>query len=68
MLTGGVLFYRAQEQSLRIDAESDLQPVAELKVGQIAQGRAERLSDGAELTERPFAKDAILRWLADPRP
>ena len=68
LLTGGVLFYRAQEQALRLDAESDLQTVAELKVGQIAQWRAERLSDGAELTERPFAKDAILRWLADPRP
>jgi len=68
LLAGGVFFYRTQEQTLRLDAESDLQTVAELKAGQIAQWRAERLSDGAELTERPFAKDAILRWLADPRP
>jgi len=67
LLAAGVFFYRTQEQALRLDAESDLQTVAELKVGQIAQWRAERLSDGAELTERPFAKDAILRWLADPR-
>ncbi|MCJ7589492.1 MAG: PAS domain S-box protein, partial [Candidatus Aminicenantes bacterium] len=67
LLTGGVLFYRAQEQSLRIDAESDLQTVAELKVGQIARWRTERLADSSELMESLFAKDAILRWLADPR-
>ncbi|MBU0910848.1 MAG: GAF domain-containing protein, partial [Proteobacteria bacterium] len=68
LLTGGVWFYRSQEQHLRAKAEEDLAAVARLKVEQIAQWRAERLADAAVVCENPFTADALRRWLADPVP
>lgn len=68
LLVGGGTFYRAQGKSLRKEAEGELLTIAELKVGQIAAWRAERLGDGAVLMEDPLSCATAEGWLADPSP
>ena len=66
-LAGGAWFYRAQEQHLRQSAEAGLQAIAQLKVDQIAQWRAERLADAAVIAESPFFAEGAARSLAAPQ-
>jgi len=66
LLVGGGWFYRDQEKRLRSEAEQNLQAISRLKVGQIAQWRAERLTDADEMLERSFTREVIARWIEAP--
>ena len=67
LLTGGVMFYRAQEQQVRQQVEERLTAISRLKVDQIAAWRAERLDEGAKLIDRPLLVRQMARWLTNPR-
>jgi PAS domain S-box-containing protein len=67
ILGGGGWFYHTQRQYLRLDAEDDLQTIAQLKVYQIVQWRAQRLGDASVLMEDPFFGEAVARWMANPQ-
>ncbi|MGQ9600999.1 MAG: PAS domain S-box protein, partial [Anaerolineae bacterium] len=67
LLTGGVWFYQAHEHTMRSHAEAELTAIAQLKVDQIVQWRAERLGDASILTADPFLAQAVARWLAAPQ-
>ena len=47
ILIVGLLFYQKQQEHIKIDAENSLTAIADLKAGQIAQWRKERLSDAS---------------------
>lgn len=66
LVAGGAWFYRGQQQHAREGIESELSAVAELKAHQIAEWRAERVDEGAELTERPLLAARIRQWLEAP--
>ncbi|MCX7826977.1 MAG: PAS domain S-box protein, partial [Verrucomicrobiae bacterium] len=66
-VAGGGWFYHVQQQFLREDVKSDLQAIAQLKVNQIVQWRAERLGDASLLAGSPFLGDAVARWMANPQ-
>jgi len=68
VLAGGAWFYHAQEQHVRRDVEANLEAIAQLKVNQIVQWRAERLGDGAILTSSRLFSEAVARWLIEPQP
>ena len=61
LLTGGAIFYRAQEQQVRQQVGLRLAAIARLKVDQIAAWRAERLEAGTKLMERPLLRQLITR-------
>jgi len=67
VLACGVWFYRAEEQDARLEAERQLRSIAELKVDQIAQWRAERLADAAVLMDSPLFVEGVARWMATPQ-
>jgi hypothetical protein len=66
LLVGGVWLYRDQEAQLRGQVVSELTAVANLKVAQITDWRAEQLQMGAELLARPLLTAQIVQWLARP--
>jgi PAS domain S-box-containing protein len=67
LLVGGAWFYQAQSHFLRRGSYDDLAAIAQLKVDQIAQWRAERLGDAAVLMESPFLAEAVARFMKDPQ-
>lgn len=66
LLFGGAWLYRDQEAQLHQQVVSELTAVANLKVAQITDWRAEQLRVGAELLARPLLTAQIARWLARP--
>jgi two-component system cell cycle sensor histidine kinase/response regulator CckA len=66
LLVGGVWLYRDQEAQLRQQVVSELTAVANLKVAQITDWRAEQLQEGAELLARPLLTAQVVQWLARP--
>ena len=52
---------------MRSEAEENLQAISHLKVAQIVQWRAERLSDANEILDRFFIRDVIVRWMVNPQ-
>ncbi|CAK0776071.1 two-component system, sensor histidine kinase and response regulator [Gammaproteobacteria bacterium] len=68
LIMGGILFYKAQEQTLRHQTEATLQAIAQLKVNTVTQWRLERFSDNIILTESPFLGKVVKDWLQDPQP
>ena len=64
---GGTWFYRTQEEQARHDAAVDLESIAQLKVNEITQWRAERLGDAAALMANPLFVDAVAHWLREPQ-
>ncbi len=67
VLGAGIWFYRAQEEHLRANAESELHAIARLKVTQITEWRTARLADAAILLNSPLFIDGIAHWLASPQ-
>ncbi|MGA2281833.1 MAG: PAS domain S-box protein [Verrucomicrobiota bacterium] len=63
LLIGGVCFYHVQEQRVRQDVESDLFAITELKAGQIAAWRAERLGDASLLAESVLISEVAAQWM-----
>jgi PAS domain S-box-containing protein len=66
ILVGGYLFYRDQEQQMRQRIEGGLTIVAQLKVDQITEWRAERLTDADMLVGSPFFAEGVEKYLASP--
>jgi len=65
-LVGGYLFYHLREQQMRQRIEGGLSIVAQLKVEQIAQWRAERLNDADMLVGSPFFTEGVAKYVASP--
>jgi PAS domain S-box-containing protein len=65
-LVGGYLFYHFQERHMRQRIEDGLSTVAQLKADQIAQWRAERLTDANIIMANPFLIDGVARYMASP--
>ncbi|MBM3174286.1 MAG: PAS domain S-box protein [Chloroflexi bacterium] len=66
ILVGGYLFYHDQERQMRQRAEYGLSVVAQLKMEQIVEWRAERLVDANMLVGSPFFAEGVERYLASP--
>lgn len=66
VLVGGFWFYRSQEQRLWQRTETELQTIAQLKVDQIAEWRADHLMNAAALMNSPFFIEGVVRWMASP--
>jgi PAS domain S-box-containing protein len=67
LAAGGTWFYRAQEEQARHDAAVNLESIAQLKVNEITQWRAERLGDAAALMANPLFVEAVAHWLREPQ-
>jgi PAS domain S-box-containing protein len=67
LLSGGAWFYFVQENHLRQETQATLEAIAQLKVDQIADWRAERLSDAAVLMESPFFIEGVTQWVIEPK-
>jgi PAS domain S-box-containing protein len=65
LLVGGYGFYRFETQRIRLDKFNELSAIGELKAGQIARWREERLNDGMNTTESPFFVKSVEAWLKD---
>ena len=63
LVAGGAWFYVTQKDALEATARENLNAIANLKVNQIEQWRAERLGDAAELVESAFNSAALSRWM-----
>jgi len=63
---GGAWLHRAFARDARETAERELQALAQLKVDQIADWRANQIAEGVELAGSPFFIEGVARWLADP--
>ena len=60
---GGYWLYRHQTQAIRSEKQSELKTIAELKAGQIANWRSERVGDARVHSRRAFFRCAVGRWL-----
>jgi two-component sensor histidine kinase len=67
MLVGGRWFYLLQRDSLRLDAEAQLDAIARLKVAQVADWRRERLADAVLVRGTPYAARRALDAIASPQ-
>jgi len=65
--TLGFLYLKRVDAAAREAVRDNLEAVAELKVRQIVNWRAERLGDANVLMESPFLAEAVARWLANPQ-
>ena len=66
IVAGGYLYYRNYEQQFRTEAEQQLSAIAELKVGELAQWRKERLADGGILFKNASFSALVRRFLEKP--
>jgi PAS domain S-box-containing protein len=66
ILVGGYLLYRDQEQQMRQRVEGGLSIIAQLEVEQIAEWRAERLTDADMLVGSPFFTEGVAKYMASP--
>jgi PAS domain S-box-containing protein len=62
---GGSWFVRGQERQVRQGVEEGLLSIADSKVKQLAQWRAERQCDAAMLQEDPVFHSELSRWMAE---
>ena len=68
LLAGGTWFYREQEQYVRREVEQELNTIAELKAGEIARWRRERIADAMILLRSPYFVAGAKRYLSEPKP
>jgi PAS domain S-box-containing protein len=66
LATGGTWYYRSQQQEVRRNVEANLTSVAQLKVAEIVQWRAERRGDASVFTQSPSITEAVEQWMARP--
>ena len=65
LAAGGYGFYRVEAQHIRRDKYNELAAIGELKAGEIARWRQERLDDVLEDAESLFVVKAVEAWLKD---
>lgn len=61
----GFLYYRNYEQKYRANVETQLSSIADLKVGELALWRRERLGDGGLLFRNKTFSELVRRSLED---
>ncbi len=66
LLVGGVWFFKVQQGQQKKEVETRLRAIAELKAGQIAKWRAERLADAAVFAERRSLIASVKRFFSAP--
>jgi PAS domain S-box-containing protein len=66
LLTGGIWFYRIQNQTMLAAAEENLNTIAQLKVNQIGAWRSERMGDGNVLCSDVFFVQGVVRFINNP--
>jgi PAS domain S-box-containing protein len=62
----GYLYYRSYERNYRTEVERQLSAIADLKVGELAQWRKERLADAGVLFKNAAISDLVRRVLENP--
>ncbi|MBM4090641.1 MAG: PAS domain S-box protein, partial [Planctomycetes bacterium] len=65
LAAGGYWFYRHETQAIRSEKRSELKAIAELKVGQIAAWREDRLAD-AGVNSTGLIRSYVVPWLEGP--
>lgn len=68
VVVGGGALYWFDKQRTLAHAEESLQAIADLKARNVAEWRDERLADAAVLSESPFLREKVMRFLAIPLP
>ena len=63
----GFLHYRNYERNFRANVESQLSSIAQLKVGELAMWRRERLGDGAVLFKNAAFSASVRRFFEKPK-
>jgi PAS domain S-box-containing protein len=63
---GGLLYYRDYERRYQVEVESQLSTVADLKVGQLVQWRADRSGDASVFLHNPTFSRLVRRSFATP--
>src|SRR4030066_1394433 len=63
----GLFYYESQKNEIRKDKQDELSAIADLKVGQIANWRKERLADAATIRGNFLLVPHIRRFLHDPK-
>lgn len=66
LISGTMWFYRSQEMLMEQKVEDDLAGIAQLKINQIHEWRADQIEDATSLQRHPFLIQGIERFLADP--
>ena len=66
LLAVGVWFFRSEQQLQQRSVEETLWSIANLKVGQIAAWRSERIADAEVITSRNALTDSVRKYLSDP--
>ena len=66
IVVGGAFYYRHYERQFRAAAEHQLAAIAELKVGELAQYRKERMEDAAVFFENTAFSGLVRRFLDHP--
>jgi hypothetical protein len=66
IVVGGAFYYRHYERQFRTAAEHQLAAIAELKVGELAQYRKERLADAAVFFKNTAFSGLVRRFLEHP--
>jgi len=66
IVVGGAFYYRHYERQFRTAAEHQLAAIAELKVGELAQYRKERMEDAAIFFENTAFSGLVRRFLERP--
>ena len=68
VLAGGWMFFSHEEDLKHRQVINELESIAQLKIRQILQWRAERLGDGQVIIDSPFAAERVAAWLVEPEP
>ena len=67
IVTAAFLYYRSYEQHYRVEVERQLSAIAELKVSELADWRAERLADAAVFFKNAAFSDLVRRYFEHPK-
>ena len=66
ILVAGYLYFRHYEERYRLEAESQLSAIADLKVAELTLWRKERLGDGDVIHGNPAFSALVRRYIANP--
>jgi PAS domain S-box-containing protein len=66
IVVGGIIYYRNYEQQFRTEVERQLSAIAELKAGELAQYRKERLGDAATFFQNAAFSGLVRRFFDHP--